>query len=174
MSLNQPSHRAVLALGSNLGHRFDTLQAAVDVIVDTPGVEVVAASPVYETKPVGGPPQPDYLNAVLVLRTALPPTLLLERAHAVEQALHRVREERWAARTVDVDVIVYDDLRSDDPNLTLPHPRAHLRAFVLAPWHDVEPDAVLPGHGSVADLLAVAADRDDLSMRADLRLQIAS
>ncbi|MER7620787.1 2-amino-4-hydroxy-6-hydroxymethyldihydropteridine diphosphokinase [Streptomyces sp. NPDC126503] len=163
---------AVLALGANLGNRLETLQGAVDALADTPGLRVKAVSPVYETEPWGVEPgsQPSYLNAVALVKTTLPPSSLLERAHAVEEAFHRVREERWGARTIDVDIITYADVVSDDPVLTLPHPRAHQRAFVLAPWNDVDPAALLPGHGAVADLLtslghADVTPRDDLELR---------
>ncbi|NGO41954.1 2-amino-4-hydroxy-6-hydroxymethyldihydropteridine diphosphokinase [Streptomyces ureilyticus] len=171
-TLHNPK-RAVLSLGSNLGNRLETLQGAVDALEDTPGVRVKAVSPVYETEPWGVEPdsQPTYFNAVVVLRTTLPPSSLLERAHAVEEAFHRVRDERWGPRTIDVDIVAYADMVSDDPELTLPHPRAHERAFVLAPWHDVEPDAQLPGVGPVAGLLA-AVPREGVAPRADLELQL--
>jgi 2-amino-4-hydroxy-6-hydroxymethyldihydropteridine diphosphokinase len=160
----------VLALGSNLGDRQDILQGAVDAIAGLPGVRVTAVSPVYETAPVGGPAQPDYLNAV-VLADATPPARgLLDRLHEIEAAFDRVRLVRWGPRTLDVDVIMFGGERSDDPELTLPHPRAHERAFVLAPWHDVDPDAALPGHGPVAELLA-KADANGLR-RSNLRLVI--
>ena len=146
----------VLALGSNLGDRQDILQGAVDAIVGLPGVRVTAVSPVYETVPVGGPAQPDYLNAVVLADAARPARELLDRLHEIEAAFDRVRLVRWGPRTLDIDIIVFDRERSDDPELTLPHPRAHERAFVLAPWHDVDPDAGLPGHGPVAELLAKA------------------
>jgi 2-amino-4-hydroxy-6-hydroxymethyldihydropteridine diphosphokinase len=144
----------VLALGSNLGDRRDILQGAVDAVAAIPGVRVTAVSPVYETVPVGGPAQPDYLNAVVLARAALPARELLDRLHEVEAAFDRVRLVRWGPRTLDIDIIAFGGERSDDPELTLPHPRAHQRAFVLAPWHDVDPDAALPGHGPVAELLA--------------------
>ena len=144
----------VLALGSNLGDRLASLQAAVDALGAGPGLDEVAVSPVYETAPVGGPPQPDYLNAVLVAVTSLPPQAVLDRSRAAEAALGRVRGPRWGPRAIDVDVIAYGNETSGDPELTLPHPRAHERAFVLAPWHDVDPDAVIPGRGRVAELLA--------------------
>ena len=147
---------AVLALGSNLGDRGDILQGAVDAIEGIDGVHVTAASPVYETAPVGGPAQPEYLNAVLLVTTSLPSPDLLDRLHEVEAAFDRVRLVRWGPRTLDIDIITVAGERSDEPELTLPHPRAHERAFVLAPWHDADPDAVLPGHGTVADLLATA------------------
>ena len=146
----------VLALGSNLGDRQDILQGALDAIVGLPGVRVTAVSPVYQTVPVGGPAQPDYLNAVVLAETALPPRELLDRLHEIEAAFDRVRVVRWGPRTLDIDIIVVGGERSDDPQLTLPHPRAHERAFVLAPWRDVDPDAVLPGHGPVSEVLAKA------------------
>ncbi|MFE5794432.1 2-amino-4-hydroxy-6-hydroxymethyldihydropteridine diphosphokinase [Streptomyces sp. NPDC056503] len=164
---------AVLALGANLGNRLENLQGAVDALGDTPGLRVKAVSPVYETEPWGVEPgsQPSYLNAVALVKTTLPPSSLLERAQAVEEAFLRVRDERWGARTLDVDIITYADVVSDDPVLTLPHPRAHQRAFVLAPWHDVDPEAQLPGHGPVGALLA-AVDRAGLTPRTDLELRL--
>lgn len=146
--------RVVLALGSNVGDRRQNLQGAVDSLFDAPGLGLRAISPVYETRPVGGPDQPDYLNAVLTAETALPARAILDRAHRVEDALGRVRGVRWGPRTIDVDLIVVGDEISDDPELTLPHPHVHERAFVLAPWHDIEPDAEIPGRGRVAGLLA--------------------
>jgi len=145
--------RAVLALGSNLGDRRQNLQGAVDGLFAAPGLGFRAVSPVYETHPVGGPDQPDYLNAVVAAQTALPARAILDRAHRVEDALGRVRQVRWGPRTIDVDLIVVGDEISDDPEVTLPHPHAYERAFVLAPWHDIEPDAEIPGRGRVADLL---------------------
>ncbi|MEV7340385.1 2-amino-4-hydroxy-6-hydroxymethyldihydropteridine diphosphokinase [Streptomyces sp. NPDC093544] len=169
----QNPRRAVISLGSNLGNRLETLQGAIDALEDTPGVRIKAVSPVYETEPWGVAPesQPTYFNAVVVLRTTLPPSSLLERAHAVEEAFHRVREDHWGPRTIDVDIVSYADVVSDDPVLTLPHPRAHERAFVLAPWHDVEPEAQLPGRGPVAQLLATVT-RDGVAPRADLELRL--
>ncbi|MCX4972524.1 2-amino-4-hydroxy-6-hydroxymethyldihydropteridine diphosphokinase [Streptomyces sp. NBC_00620] len=169
----QNPKRAVISLGSNLGNRLETLQGAIDALEDTPGVRIKAVSPVYETEPWGVAPdsQPSYFNAVVVLRTTLPPSSLLERAHAVEEAFHRVREDHWGPRTIDVDIVAYADVISDDPVLTLPHPRAHERAFVLAPWHDVEPEAQLPGRGPVAQLLATVT-RDGVAPRADLELRL--
>ncbi|KOV97636.1 2-amino-4-hydroxy-6-hydroxymethyldihydropteridine diphosphokinase [Streptomyces sp. NRRL B-3648] len=164
---------AVISIGSNLGNRLETLQGAVDALEDTPGIRVKAVSPVYETEPWGVAPgsQPSYFNAVVVLKTTLPPASLLERAHAVEEAFHRVREERWGPRTLDVDIVAYAGVTSDDPHLTLPHPRAHERAFVLAPWHDVDPQAQLPGRGAVADLLS-GVTREGVAPRADLELRL--
>jgi 2-amino-4-hydroxy-6-hydroxymethyldihydropteridine diphosphokinase len=146
--------QAVLALGSNLGDRQDILQGGVDAIAGIEGVRLTGVSPVYETVPVGGPPQPDYLNAVALAEVTIPSLDLLDRLHEVEATFDRVRLVRWGPRTLDIDIITVAGECSDDPDLTLPHPRAHERAFVLAPWHDVDPDAVLPGWGPVADLLA--------------------
>ncbi|MEV7863283.1 2-amino-4-hydroxy-6-hydroxymethyldihydropteridine diphosphokinase [Streptomyces hirsutus] len=171
-TLHNPK-QAVVSLGANLGNRLETLQGAVDALEDTPGIRVKAVSPVYETEPWGVEPgsQPSYFNAIVVLKTTLPPSSLLERAHAVEEAFHRVRDERWGPRTLDVDIVSYADRLSDDPQLTLPHPRAHERAFVLAPWHDVDPDAELPGRGPVAALLDTVA-RDGVTSRDDLELRL--
>ena len=156
-----------------------TLQGAVDALAATDALDVVAVSPVVETDPVGGPEQPDFLNAVLVAETTLSPRDLLERAHAVEAQFGRVRLERWGPRTLDVDVIAAwtDDgapIVSGDPALTLPHPRAHLRAFVLRPWIDIMPYGQLPGHGALTDLMradAVLADLPGVRPRADLALE---
>ncbi|ACZ91789.1 2-amino-4-hydroxy-6-hydroxymethyldihydropteridine diphosphokinase [Streptosporangium roseum] len=161
--------KVVLALGSNLGDRFDTLQGALDSLFDAPGLEFVAVSPVYETDPFGGPEQGPYLNAVVIAHSTLEPRTLLDRAQGVENAFGRVRAERWGARTLDVDLITVGDVVSDDPELTLPHPRAHERAFVLVPWSRADPDAVLSGR-RVDDLLA-ALDQDYVRLRADLTLQ---
>ena len=147
-------HQAVLSVGSNLGDRLGTLQGCVQAIGGLAGTDVLAISPVYETAPVGGPAQPDYLNAVLAVRTALGPRALLAATQGIEADFGRVRAERFGPRTLDIDIISYDGEVSDDPVLTLPHPRAHERAFVLAPWHDIDPAASLPGHGPVAALLA--------------------
>jgi 2-amino-4-hydroxy-6-hydroxymethyldihydropteridine diphosphokinase len=159
VSTTAQPRRVVLALGSNLGDRLENLQGAADALSDAPGLEFRAASPVYETRPVGGPEQPDYLNAVITVDTALPARTILDRARGVEEAFGRVRDVTWGPRTLDVDVIVCGDEVSDDATLTLPHPRAHERAFVLAPWHDIEPDAEIPGRGRIEDLLdAVGLD----------------
>jgi 2-amino-4-hydroxy-6-hydroxymethyldihydropteridine diphosphokinase len=144
----------VLSVGANLGDRLGTLQGCVQAIARLRDTDVVAVSPVYETAPVGGPPQPDYLNAVLLIQTGLPPRDLLAAIYAIEADFGRVRAERFGPRTLDVDIIDYAGQVSGDPALTLPHPRAHERAFVLAPWHDLDPDAEVPGHGPVAGLLA--------------------
>jgi 2-amino-4-hydroxy-6-hydroxymethyldihydropteridine diphosphokinase len=165
MSLPDPLDRvppsavpAVLALGANLGDPGATLQAAVRALAEREGIELTGVSPVAVTAAVGGPAgQPDYLNLVLAVETTLAPRQLLAACHAVEQAHHRTREVRWGPRTLDVDVITYADLASQDPELTLPHPRAHQRAFVLAPWSWLDPRATLGGV-RVARLAAQADD----------------
>ncbi len=146
--------RAVLAVGTNLGDRLGTLQGCVQAIGRLPDTEVLAVSPVYETAPVGRPEQPDYLNAVLIVRTGLRPRELLTAVNGIEADFGRVRAERFGPRTLDIDIISFAEETSGDPVLTLPHPRAHERAFVLAPWHDIDPEADLPGRGPVRDLLA--------------------
>jgi 2-amino-4-hydroxy-6-hydroxymethyldihydropteridine diphosphokinase len=142
--------RAALALGANIGDRAAALQAAVDALDSA--TRVVAVSAIFETTPVGGPPQPDFYNAVVVVDTELAAVQLLALAHRIEDAAGRVRLERWGPRTLDVDLLAYGDLRSDDPVLSLPHPRAHERAFVLLPWLDADPEARIEGLGPVADL----------------------
>ncbi len=133
--------RAFLGIGSNLGDRWATLRAAVAAMPD-----VVAVSPVYETEPVGGPSgQPAYLNLVVELETDRTPRQLLETARRLEAAAGRVRGERWGARTLDVDVLLVDDLVVDDPDLVVPHPRMAQRRFVLAPLADLAPELVPPG-----------------------------
>ncbi|MFF4160522.1 2-amino-4-hydroxy-6-hydroxymethyldihydropteridine diphosphokinase [Streptomyces sp. NPDC001678] len=172
VTLSNPK-RAVISIGSNLGNRLETLQGAIDALEDTPGLRVKAVSPVYETEPWGVEPgtQPTYFNAVVLVKTTLPPDSLLERGHAIEEAFERVRDERWGPRTLDVDIVTYQDVVSDDPVLTLPHPRAHERAFVLAPWYDVDPEAVVPGRGAVGELLA-GIGREGVAPRADLELRL--
>lgn len=149
-----PTRRVVIALGSNLGDRLGNLQGGLDALLGRPGLTFVAVSPVFETVPVGGPEQADFLNAVLIAQTRLPARAVLERCHEAEAVFGRIRAEVWGPRTLDLDLIVYGDEVSVDPVLTLPHPRAHERAFVLAPWYAADPDARIPGRGAVAGLLA--------------------
>ncbi len=168
--------RAVLSLGSNLGHRFAHLQAAVEGFGDA----VLAASPIYETAPWGGVEQDDFLNAVLVVEDAgVDAWGWLRRGQELERAAKRVREVHWGPRTLDVDVVTVDapdgPVLSDHPELLLPHPGTPERATVLRPWLDVDPEAVLPGHGRVADLLAALGPdaEDGMRRRDDLTLMAA-
>lgn len=169
---------AVLSLGSNLGDRVGRLRGAVAALGDV----LQVASGVYETPPWGDPDQPAYLNAVVLVRDPQAgPWDWLERARALEQAAERVRDpqRRYGPRSLDVDVIAVwtedgEPVRSDDPELILPHPRAHLRAFVLRPWIDLQPYGRLPGHGWLSDLLTaepVATDVLQLRPRPDLPLE---
>jgi 2-amino-4-hydroxy-6-hydroxymethyldihydropteridine diphosphokinase len=168
-----PLRRCVVAIGSNLGDRLTNLQGAIDALADTPEVWLTAVSPVYETEPVDSPAgSKEFLNAVVLVDTTLSARTLLDRALAIEDAYGRERgPERNAPRTLDVDLILVGDRRADDDRLVLPHPKAHERAFVLAPWHDVDPDAEIPEVGTVADLLGKTEDqsvarRDDLTLSA--------
>ena len=139
--------RAHLALGSNLGDRLGFLQDAVTALAATPGITLTRVSRVYETVPVGGPPQGPFLNAVVALATDLGARELLAVAQLIEAAAGRVRGERCGPRPLDVDVLLVGDERIDSPELTVPHPRLWERAFVLAPLGDVAPDLVAPPEG---------------------------
>lgn len=150
---------SVVSLGSNRGDRLAHLGVGLSILARRFGV--VATSPVYETAPVGVEDQPAFLNCVAVVATE-DAEALLDAAHDAEQTRGRIRSRRWGPRTLDVDVITVDAVISTDPRLTLPHPRAHQRAFVLVPWLDVDPDAVLPGQGPVA---ALARDLDRSGLR---------
>jgi 2-amino-4-hydroxy-6-hydroxymethyldihydropteridine diphosphokinase len=144
--------RVALSLGANLGDRVAALQHAVDVLT---GIgSLVAMSDVYETNPVGGPDQPDYYNVVVVLDTQAAPGEVLEAARRAEQGQGRTRGVRWGPRTLDVDVLAHGRTVSDDPELTLPHPRATQRGFVMIPWADIDPGFVLPDGRTVADVAA--------------------
>ncbi len=159
--------RAVLSIGSNLGDRLANLKIAVDGLAD----ELITASPVYETKPWGVEDQPDFLNAVLIVSNVdIDEWGWLRRAQALEVKAGRVRERRWGPRTLDVDVVTVDGVTSDHPDLQLPHPGTPDRATVLIPWLDIEPDALLPGHGPVRDLLA-RLDSSGVRRRDDLVLE---
>jgi 2-amino-4-hydroxy-6-hydroxymethyldihydropteridine diphosphokinase len=142
---------AYLALGANLGDRLATLQRAVELLAERDGIAVVRSSQVYETDPVG-PPQPNYLNAVIEIETTLEPRDVLAAANAVEDELGRVREERWGPRTVDVDVLTYDEREVHEPDLEIPHPRMHERAFVVVPLGELTADPMLPGGRRLASL----------------------
>ncbi|MCC6375628.1 MAG: 2-amino-4-hydroxy-6-hydroxymethyldihydropteridine diphosphokinase [Microbacteriaceae bacterium] len=156
-------HPAVIALGSNQGDREHYLREAVAALKALPGVQVTAVSRVYETPALrlSGVDEnaPSYLNAVALVRSVLPPEMLLGSLHGIEASLGRVREERWGDRTIDLDLVDYDGTELETESITLPHPRAHERGFVLKPWLDVNPDAVLVGFGKVSDLLARTTDK---------------
>ena len=151
--------RAAIALGANLGDARAALTGAVHALRSNAGIEVLAESSVYVTAPLGGVEQPDYLNSVVTIETSLSPRELLEVLHAIENHWHRTREIRWGPRTLDLDLIDYRGVTSPDPDLTLPHPRAHERAFVLVPWLEADPEAELTGFGPVAALVPALGDQ---------------
>lgn len=170
-----PVHRVAIGLGGNVGDTPQTLQDAVDALLDTPGVAAVRVSGVYQTRAVGGPAgQRDHLNAVLLLDTALSPERLLDRVQVVESALGRERGPDSVPdgpRPIDLDILVVGDRVIRTPELTVPHPRAHTRGFVLVPWADVDPDALLPGRGRVGDLAAALGPlTGEVTLRPDLTL----
>ena len=149
------------------------LQGAIDAIADTPELTVLAVSSVYETDPVGGPEQPDFLNAVVLAESSQSPRTLLERAQAVEQAFDRTREVHWGPRTLDIDIVAVGELMVQEPDLVVPHPLAAERAFVLVPWCDVDPEATVPGAGQVGELVA-RLDTSGVRRRTDLALEVPS
>ena len=144
--------KAVIALGANIGNPKEQMDIAVALLKES--LEVSAISSYFTTAPVGGPEQPDYLNAVCIAESELPAADLLALLHGIEKALGRERIEHWGPRTIDLDLIQYGSLLSHADELLLPHPRAHERRFVLEPWLEIEPDALLLTHGKISDLLA--------------------
>ncbi len=144
--------KAVVALGANIGNPKEQMDLAIAMLREA--TEVTAVSTYYSTKPVGGPEQPDYLNAVCTLESDLPALDLLSLLHGIEKSLGRERNEKWGPRTIDLDLIQYGPLLSKAEELELPHPRAHERRFVLEPWHEIEPEALLLTHGKISELLA--------------------
>jgi 2-amino-4-hydroxy-6-hydroxymethyldihydropteridine diphosphokinase len=143
--------KAVVALGANIGNPQEQMDLAVAMLREA--TDVVAVSSYYTTKPVGGPEQPDYINAVCIIESDLPAIDLLSLLHGIEKSLGRERAEKWGPRTIDLDLIQYGALLSSATELQLPHPRAHERRFVLEPWQEIEPDAILLTHGKISDLL---------------------
>lgn len=144
--------KAVVALGANIGNPREQMDVAIALLREA--TEVKAVSSYFVTKPVGGPEQPDYLNAVCILESELPALDLLAVLQGIEKSLGREREVRWGPRTIDLDLIQYGSLLSAAAELELPHPRAHERRFVLEPWCEIEPDAILLTHGKISELLA--------------------
>ena len=143
--------KAVVAVGANIGNPQEQMEIAIQLLKQA--THVLAVSSFYRTTPVGGPDQPDYINAVLLLESELPAMDLLSLLHGIEKSLGRERIERWGPRTIDLDLIQYGALLSSANELMLPHPRAHERRFVLEPWFEVEPQAILLTHGPISDLL---------------------
>ncbi len=151
--------RAVIGLGANLGDPAAQLHAAIAALGRLPETHVLAVSSFYRTAPVGYLAQPEFVNAAATVETTLAPRALLAALQAIEAAAGRERRFKDAPRTLDLDVLLYDDRVTDEPGLTIPHPRLHERAFALAPLVEIEPDAVVPGQGRAAELLARCADQ---------------
>jgi len=143
--------KAVISLGANIGNPEEQMQLAIAMLREA--TDVIALSSIYTTEPVGGPVQPNYLNAICIAESDLPAADLLSVLHGIEKTLGREHVERWGPRTIDLDLIQYGTILSSAQELELPHPRAHERKFVLEPWLEVEPDAILLTHGKVSELL---------------------
>ena len=143
--------RAVVALGANLEEPRRAVELAIELLKQS--TDVIAISSMYETAPVGGPEQDNYINAVVTLESDLPAADLLALLHGIEKSMGRVRDERWGPRVIDLDLIQYGTLLSKSEELTLPHPRAHERRFVLEPWHEIDSQAILLTHGRIDQLL---------------------
>jgi len=144
--------KGIIALGSNIGEPKENLDLAIALLREA--TEVLKVSSYYVTKPVGYEDQPDFVNAVCIIESELPAIDLLNMLHGIEKAMGRERNIKWGPRTIDLDIIQYGSLLSNAAELTLPHPRAHERKFVLEPWQEIEPDAVLLTHGKIAELLS--------------------
>lgn len=144
--------RAVVALGANLAEPAEAVELALALLEES--ADLVSRSRLYVTRPVGGPPQPDFVNALCILESELPAVDLLGLLQGIEKSMGRVRTEKWGPRIIDLDLIQYGDIRSKDETLTLPHPFAHERRFVLEPWLEIDPEAVLITHGKVSEILA--------------------
>lgn len=170
----RPISKVVFSLGSNQGDSAAILTEAVEFLAETPDLIIVDVSPVYQTTPIGGPEQDDFLNLVVVAESTLEPLTLLDRASAIEDNFGRSREVPNGPRTLDIDIIMVGK-RTSESYLDLPHPRAHERAFVLVPWLDIDPSGTLKGHGPIADLVAgldtsTVSRRDDIVITAATRL----
>ncbi len=151
--------RAFVAFGANLGDPVSAYHHALEAIARLPGTTVVRQSALYRTEPVGVHRQPDYINAVIELATDMPAEALLEALLKIERTAGRTRRTHRAPRTLDLDLLLYDDAVIDTANLQVPHPRMHRRAFVLVPLSEIAPDADIPGHGRVSALLPRVADQ---------------
>jgi 2-amino-4-hydroxy-6-hydroxymethyldihydropteridine diphosphokinase len=159
----QVHSRSALALGSNIGDSYAILEAAIETLAVTPGILLEARSNWYKTKAVG-PPQPDYLNGCAILQLEMPPQLLLDILLAIEEKFGRVRQERWGPRSLDLDLLLYDDLIMDTPTLQIPHPRMRERAFVLVPLAEIAPNWVEPVSECVIKDLVKEVDRSDVHL----------
>jgi 2-amino-4-hydroxy-6-hydroxymethyldihydropteridine diphosphokinase len=163
--------KVTLSLGSNIGERFQHLQTAVTKINQNKKISNVLSSSVYETKPVGGPEQDNFLNAVICLDTELTPLELLEFTQKIENEAERIREVRWGPRTLDIDVLVYGNTVIDSEVLSIPHPRISERAFVIIPWLEIEPTAQIPNIGLLKDLKN-RITYSDVQLNSDMKLTV--
>lgn len=150
--------KAVIALGANMGNPQENIDLAIALLREA--TDIQAISSMYRTAPVGGPEQPDYINAVVLAESELPATDFLNMLHGIEKTLGRERTIHWGPRTIDLDLIQYGSILSSSQELLLPHPRAHERRFVLEPWLEVDPDAHLLTHGSVEHLLSALLESE--------------
>jgi 2-amino-4-hydroxy-6-hydroxymethyldihydropteridine diphosphokinase len=150
--------KAVIALGANLGNPQENIDLALALLKEA--TEITAISSMYVTKPVGGPAQPDYINAVALAESDLPAADFLSMLHGIETALGRERVEHWGPRTIDLDLIQYGSILSYSDELLLPHPRAHERRFVIEPWHEIDPDGILLTHGRIDALLRTLLEHE--------------
>ncbi|WP_026104125.1 2-amino-4-hydroxy-6-hydroxymethyldihydropteridine diphosphokinase [Anabaena sp. PCC 7108] len=155
--------RVAISFGGNMGDTHEIFQASLETLAATPGIILEAKSSWYKTKAVG-PPQPDYLNGCAKFKVKLSPQALLETLLAIEQKFGRVRQERWGARTLDLDLLLYDDLIVDQPNLQIPHPRMHERAFVLVPLAEIAPDWIEPFSQRIIHDLLQEVDTSDVHL----------
>ncbi len=150
--------KAVIAIGANLGNPQENIDLALALLKEA--TEITAISSMYVTKPVGGPAQPDYINAVALAESELPAADFLSMLHGIETALGRERVEHWGPRTIDLDLIQYGSILSYSDELLLPHPRAHERRFVIEPWHEIDPDGILLTHGRIDALLRTLLEHE--------------
>ena len=150
---------AYVALGANLGDPVNTIKSAIEMLKSLSNSRLVASSSLYRTAPMGLHNQPDFINAVVALDTQLTPAALLQQLFAVEAEFGRIRTVKNAPRTLDLDLLLHGHSVSNDPQLTLPHPRMHRRAFVLAPLAEIAPEVSIPGYGAISDMLAACADQ---------------
>jgi 2-amino-4-hydroxy-6-hydroxymethyldihydropteridine diphosphokinase len=155
--LCQRPHRVVIGLGGNIGSVLDTLNQAIAILDQTPGITVIQGSSWYQSHPVG-PPQPDFINGCVLLEVTLSPQALLQTLLAIEQHFGRIRQERWGPRTLDLDLIFYGNQQLNLPQLQIPHPQCHLRSFVLVPLAEIAPDWIDPRSGQRVSTLVKAVD----------------
>ena len=156
--------RYVIAVGANLGDAEHVVAHALSELGERLEGDLEARSSLFRTAPVGGPEQPEFINAVAIVHSFLQPRDVLGRLQVMEEEAGRIRDVRWGPRTLDLDLIVADDVVIDDADLTIPHPRAHERAFVLVPWLEIDPHAEIPARGSVRALVELGFEGQEISM----------